>query len=254
LAQRLVGACVDLRGTADARDAARYVTSLVSQLVPAADGVSVHARRGDQLFTLGVYGYPHFGSTLTMTRRDDDRSPFWSSQTTWARTPAEVSALLRDTDPETADRFRRFETLVANTRHRSMVITPCLLQDEHLGCVAMDAWTRPSAFHRSDIVKLELIGQVTALALADASHATVFDTQGRTVRHPMRAETQARTPPRRSRTRRPGDHRRSDLRHPPDSRSESTRSCVWLPRAAATPRSPNACSSASTPSAPTAAT
>lgn len=187
LAERLVGASVDLYGTADARDVCRYVSALLRDLVPAADGNFVGAHCDGQMVTLGVYGFPHYGSTLTVSRQSRGSTPFWVTESVWARTPHEVAELVRD-ESEASERFRRFSATVAATGRRSLILVPGRLDDEVLTVLGVDAWTRPGAFHRADLDRLELVAKVTALALAATSYATLHGPDGRAERRPMRVE------------------------------------------------------------------
>lgn len=123
---------------------------MTHDLVPAADAIALHVRAParNEYVALGVYGYPHFGSTQVTPIGNHFGQMLEVGETQWARTPGEVQAVYACVDATpAAERFLRIHASVSASPHRSLIRQPCLLDAERLACLWVENWSKPSAFH-----------------------------------------------------------------------------------------------------------
>ncbi|MBT1176887.1 helix-turn-helix transcriptional regulator [Bifidobacterium callimiconis] len=189
LAERLVEASAYLHHQADARDIARYVSILAHQLIPAADGVTISVRvHGVGGYAvLGVYGYPHFPGTMIIDA--DSEMAQRVQQEFWLRTPDEIMQLFTVDDDDNGRRFLATESM--GIRHNSVLGMPMRIrrqndEDDVVGAVWLGNWTLHNPFTANDHTRLRLLTQIAALAFDDAEYATIYQSDGQSVRRWMR--------------------------------------------------------------------
>lgn len=189
LAERLVEASTYLHHQADARDIARYVSILAHQLIPAADGVTISVRvHGVGGYAvLGVYGYPHFPGTMIIDA--DSEMAQRVQQEFWLRTPDEIMQLFTVDDDDNGRRFLATESM--GIRHNSVLGMPMRVRrqdggDDVVGAIWLGNWTLHNPFTANDHTRLRLLAQIAALSFDDAEYATIYQSDGQSVRRWMR--------------------------------------------------------------------
>ncbi|WP_406715515.1 helix-turn-helix transcriptional regulator [Trueperella pyogenes] len=148
--EQIVAALSDLHGELDQRNIARYLVNLAARTVPSAERISLHVHfpERDSFVTIGVFGVPHYASTL-VTPAD---SPFgvWqgSRRFIWARTPGEAA--------------RVFDV-------------PCEIGGEFIGTLWADTMSRPRGFSATDRSRLKQIAVLTASLISASFYASIIN-------------------------------------------------------------------------------
>ncbi|PLS31374.1 helix-turn-helix transcriptional regulator [Bifidobacterium margollesii] len=183
LAERLVEAAAYLHHQEDARDIARYMTQFAHQVIPIADGISVNVRVSslNAFATLGVFGYPHFSDTMLVPENTDQMMT--SGREIWAKTAEESESVVRDAQCLGENRYVAVSSM--GIRHQSLMIMPIMVDDRFLGTMLISSWTRQNAFRADDRARLRMLAQITALALDDARCATIYRSDGQSIRVPI---------------------------------------------------------------------
>lgn len=187
LAERLVEAAAYLHHQKDARDIARYVSILAGELVPAANGVTVsaHVESLHGCAVLGVIGYPHLLGTMIID--DDSDMGQTMSHEFMLRDPVQIANLFTAQDDDTARRFMATESM--GIRHRGLMGMPMYVGDRQCGAMWIGHWMPNSRFTANDRTKIRLLAQIAALAFDDARYATIYRTDGQSIRVPIHETT-----------------------------------------------------------------
>ncbi|MGJ9588578.1 response regulator transcription factor [Actinotignum sp. GS-2025b] len=180
--QRLTDAIQALHAATDRRTIARYVVALLADVAPNADYIYFYAflPRQNAFAVLGVYGFPHYNSTLVV----EENSPFGRTlgrrEQYWARTPAEVAELYSfPADSSLAyERMSPLFRFASAATHASAVIQPCIIGQELQGTLWLESHSRAGAFSATDRTRISQLSTLVALLLRAAPQATIFNSDG----------------------------------------------------------------------------
>ncbi|MEW6926249.1 LuxR C-terminal-related transcriptional regulator [Trueperella pyogenes] len=177
--EQIVAALSDLHGELDQRNIARYLVNLAARTVPSAERISLHVHfpERDSFVTIGVFGVPHYASTL-VTPAD---SPFgvWqgSRRFIWARTPGEAARVfdVPDDGSITTIRIKQIYGRFSTLNHGSLLIVPCEIGGEFIGTLWADTMSRPRGFSATDRSRLKQIAVLTASLISASSYASIIN-------------------------------------------------------------------------------
>lgn len=180
--QRLTDTIQALHAATDRRTIARYIVALLADVAPNADYIYFYAflPRHNVFAVLGVYGFPHYNSTLVVEANSPFGRTLGHREQYWARTPAEVAALYSfPADSSLAyERMSPLHRFASAATHASAVIQPCIIGQELQGTLWLESHSRAGAFSATDRSRISQLSTLVALLLRAAPHATILNSEG----------------------------------------------------------------------------
>ncbi|MDE1537062.1 MULTISPECIES: helix-turn-helix transcriptional regulator [Actinotignum] len=180
--QRLTDAIQALHSATDRRTIARYVVALLADVAPNADYIYFYAflPRQNVFAVLGVYGFPHYNSTLVVEANSPFGRTLGRREQYWARTPAEVAELYSfPADSSLAyERMGPLFRFASAATHASAVIQPCIIGQELQGTLWLESHSRAGAFSATDRTRISQLSTLVALLLRAVPQATILNSDG----------------------------------------------------------------------------
>lgn len=180
--QRLTDAIQALHAATDRRTIARYIVALLADVAPNVDYIYFYAflPRHNVFAVLGVYGFPHYNSTLVVEANSPFGRTLGRREQYWARTPTEVAELYSfPADSSLAyERMSPLQRFAAAATHASAVIQPCIIGQELQGTLWLESHSRAGAFSATDRSRISQLSTLVALLLRAAPRATILNSEG----------------------------------------------------------------------------